>query len=117
MVGIQILILTLISHSSFSQLAIAATSTLPLYYGYVTKISCLGRVVASSVGNEELVRLEPLPAAIGCGVILKPVQKSGFTNLIIETSTGTIHRTIKITTPSGFVPTQSDLITFIKVNE
>jgi hypothetical protein len=79
-----------------------------LYPGYVTRVQCEGRLLVSAVGNDSLVRLEALPKELGCGVLLKPVSTSGRTNLILETSTGTIERVIEILPAKG-APSRRDL--------
>ncbi|MBY0472104.1 hypothetical protein K2X30_13135 [bacterium] len=61
-----------------------------LYPGYLTKVACAGRLLASGVGNENLVRREALPKDLGCGIWLVPLVSSGSTNLILETSAGSI---------------------------
>lgn len=77
--------------------AIAALAqSLRLYPGYVTRVECSGRLLVSAVGNEALVRLEALPKELGCGVLLKPLSASGRTNLILETSSGTIERVVEV---------------------
>ncbi|MBU6154133.1 MAG: hypothetical protein KGP28_07510 [Bdellovibrionales bacterium] len=77
-------------------LAEPGADTLRLKFGYVEKLSCKGKLFVSAVGNEALVHLEALPKELGCGVILKPLQRSGKTNLILETSTGTVIRTVEV---------------------
>ena len=75
-----------------------------LYPGFVTKIQCEGRLLVSAIGNDAWVQLEALPKELGCGVILKPTGKGvGRTNLLLETSTGTIDREVEIEagTPSA----------------
>ncbi|OFZ56270.1 MAG: hypothetical protein A2428_15525 [Bdellovibrionales bacterium RIFOXYC1_FULL_54_43] len=64
--------------------------------GYVRKLKCQGRLLLSSVGNESLVQLSALPRDTGCGVLIKPIALEGQTNLILETSAGTITRKIRI---------------------
>ena len=86
----------------------AADDSVRLYPGYVSRIQCEGKLLVSSVGNESLVRLEALPRELGCGVLLKPVGPAGRTNLILETSTGTIERVIEVAPPKGS-PAQGDL--------
>lgn len=76
--------------------ALADNGSTRLYFGFVTKIRCEGRLLVSAVGNDGIVRLEALPREIGCGVLLKPLVKSGETNLFLETSVGTIRRMIII---------------------
>ena len=44
--------------------------------------------------------LEALPQNLGCGVILKPLRP-GSTNMILETSTGTIERLISVEDGAG----------------
>ena len=75
-----------------------------LYPGFVTKIRCQGRLLVSAVGNEELVERSALPSEIGCGLILKPGSKSGQTNLIIETTTGSVSRTLVVTHSGSIQP-------------
>lgn len=67
-----------------------------LFPGYVTRVQCEGKLLLSAVGNENFVRLEALPKELGCGVLLKPLSGAGRTNLILETSTGTIERVIEV---------------------
>ena len=67
-----------------------------LKVGFVQKITCKGRLYISAVGNENLVRLEALPKELGCGVVLKPVGKVGVTNLILETSAGSLTQRVVI---------------------
>ncbi|HLE01303.1 MAG TPA: hypothetical protein VJB59_13655 [Bdellovibrionota bacterium] len=64
--------------------------------GYVRKLKCQGRLLLSSVGNESLIQLSALPKETGCGVLIKPTALEGQTNLILETSAGTITRKIRI---------------------
>ena len=75
---------------------IAPLLTILLTFGYVKKIPCEGRLYISVIGNSKLVQLEALPKELGCGVVLKPLATSGRTNLILETSTGTIEEEIII---------------------
>jgi hypothetical protein len=79
-----------------SSLSAQAKSTLILKKGFLKKVECKGRLYASGVGDEEIVELDVLPSNLGCGVILKPVAR-GATNLILETSTGTIEKNITVT--------------------
>ena len=81
---------------------------LRLHPGYVYKLICSGKLLVSAVGNENLVRLEAIPREIGCGALLKPVAPSGATNLILETSTGTVARAIEVV-PSSTRPDARDL--------
>ena len=68
----------------------SAEDVLKLRVGFVQKVSCSGKLYVSAVGNDSLVRLEALPKELGCAVILKPTGLYGRTNLILETSTGTV---------------------------
>jgi hypothetical protein len=86
----------------------ADVQVLRLYPGYVTRIQCQGRLLMSAVGNDALLRLEALPKELGCGAILKPVASVGRTNLILESSTGTIQRVLEIA-PTKVPPGESDL--------
>lgn len=72
-----------------------ASPTIVLKAGFLKKISCKGRLYAHGVGDEGIVELEPLPFNLGCGAILRPV-KAGSTNMILETSTGTLERTLVV---------------------
>jgi hypothetical protein len=72
-----------------------ASNQINLKLGFLKKVNCKGRLYASGVGNESIVELEALPSNIGCGVILKPVR-GGTTNLILETSTGTIEKSLHV---------------------
>lgn len=85
-----------------------AEEALRLYPGFVTRVRCEGRLLLSSVGDDRLIRLDALPRELGCGVILKPTNSSGRTNLILETSTGTVQR-ILVVTGTGTGPSSSDL--------
>ena len=87
----KIFILILLLGSS-----VYAEDVLKLRAGFVKKLTCEGKLYASSIGNDNLVRLEALPKELGCAVILKPIASSGRTNLILETSTGTMERLIEI---------------------
>ena len=77
--------------------------TIRLFPGYISKITCDGKLLVSSVGNDVLIRLEPLPQTLGCAVLLKPQASSGRTNLVLETSAGSIQTTleVRIGSPSG----------------
>lgn len=70
--------------------ASSAVEVLKLKVGFVKKLTCEGRLFVSAVGNDRLVHLEALPKELGCAVILKPIGGVGETNLILETSTGTV---------------------------
>ena len=75
--------------------------TLILYSGLVTKVRCEGKLLISAIGEPNLVALDALPANVGCGVLLKPLAKQGRTNLILETSTGTIATLVEIVSANG----------------
>jgi len=85
-----------------------ADEVVRLFPGFVTKLRCEGRLLLSSVGDDRLVRLEALPNGLGCGVVLKPIGASGRTNLILETSTGSVRRMLVIA-GGGSMPGSSDL--------
>ena len=68
----------------FSNLSNA--SDLTLYFGFVTKVKCQGKLSASVIGNDALVKFEPMPSELGCGGFLKPLQQKGQTNFFIETN-------------------------------
>lgn len=106
-----ILIALFLTHST---LAFGKETSIKLFPGFVTKIQCEGRLLVSAIGNEDLVRLEPLPKELGCGVLLKPLHlKSNGpsqTNLLLETSTGTIRKMIQVTTNSSPPGSAADLI-------
>lgn len=87
---IALLLSTLLAFADSAPQAIVLTP------GFVTKVRCEGRLLLSSIGEPTLVQLEALPQSIGCGVILKPLTKSGRTNLILETSTGSIQVFVEI---------------------
>lgn len=89
------------------------TGPVRLYPGYITRIQCEGRLLISAVGNDALVRLEALPKELGCGVLLKPAVGAGRTNLVLETSTGTIERLLEVE-PVKAQPRGSDLRYFLK---
>ena len=79
-----------------SSFAHGADDVLRLKVGFVKKLSCEGRLFVSAVGNDRLVHLEALPKELGCAVILKPTGKNGTTNIVLETSSGSIERVITI---------------------
>lgn len=79
-----------------SIVAEASDGVLTLKFGFVQKVPCKGRLYTSAVGNENLVRLEALPKELGCAVILKPISSTGQTNLILETSVGTVEKLLSI---------------------
>jgi hypothetical protein len=92
--------------------ALALVGSVYLYPGYVTKVECTGKLLVSAVGNEALVVLSALPQELGCGVLLKPLGPSGRTNLILETSTGSIERVIEIA-PKKTAPVPAELTYFM----
>lgn len=75
----------------------SASSVLPLPIGYVTKVTCNGRLLISAIGNDRLVELSALPRELGCGALLKPRADRGKTNLVLETTSGTVIQLIEIT--------------------
>ncbi len=77
-------------------LGAATWVVLHLQPGFVYRLRCDGRLLVSAVGNDQLLRLDALPRELGCGAVLKPLQASGKTNLILETSAGTIIRAVEI---------------------
>lgn len=81
--------------------------SLRLFPGFITKIRCEGRLLVSAVGDERTVRLEALPRELGCGVLLKPIGSTGRTNLLLETSTGTIRRLVSVI--AGAQPSREEL--------
>ncbi|MGK5084886.1 hypothetical protein WDW37_16480 [Bdellovibrionota bacterium FG-1] len=80
-----------------------------VYPGYLTRIRCQGRLLASASGNPSLMTLEPLPKEMGCGVLLQSHEKQGRTNLILETTTGTIHQIVEIRPLGKTPPNPQDL--------
>ena len=78
-----------------------AAGTLKLSTGLIYKIQCEGRLLVSAVGNDEILRLEALPKELGCGALLKPTGKLGTTNLVLETSTGTLTRWVEVQGPAS----------------
>lgn len=88
--------------------ALASDPALRLYPGYTTKVLCQGKLHLSVVGSEQLVQLEALPKELGCGVFLRPRAGSGRTNLILETSTGSVERIVEIRA-AGTPPVLSEL--------
>lgn len=84
--------------SLFAAVPAEAAPALILRKGFLKKVECKGRLFASGVGNDLIVEMEVLPSNLGCGVILKPVA-AGSTNLILETSTGSIEKTIVVMAP------------------
>lgn len=92
-----------------AQVSIASeVDTIRVYPGFVTKLRCEGRLLVSALGNDREIRLEALPKELGCGVLLKPLSTTSIkTNLILETSAGTIQRLVFVT--PGAAPRSSDL--------
>ena len=89
-----------------------AAEGIRVYPGFVTKVQCEGKLFVSAVGNDLLVQLEALPKELGCGVILKPTGRAtGKTNLLLETSTGTIDQELEV---SEGVPTRAQRVVRIK---
>jgi len=91
----SVLVFLLLSFANSAQSDSA--SVIKLYPGFITKIECKGRLLLSAVGDETLVQKAGLPNEMGCGLLLKPLKESSYTNLILETSTGTIRRSVEIT--------------------
>ena len=86
----------------------AEPSAIKLYPGFVVKVQCEGKLLVSAIGNDAWITLEALPKELGCGVILKPTGRGiGKSNLLLETSTGTIDREVDIV--EG-IPTQSERV-------
>lgn len=98
---------------SLTSVAWTQQEIVSLFPGYLTRIQCEGRLLLSAVGNDALVRIDAFPKELGCGVILKPNGPAGRTNLILETSTGTIERII-VVTPLTSTPESSNLIYRLK---
>jgi hypothetical protein len=73
-----------------------AAEVIPLYPGFLTRDRCHGRLKLSAVGDESLVERQALPATSECGVILRPLGKTGRTDLLLETTTGSVHRILEI---------------------
>ena len=80
----------------YAKVVCADPQTIRLKTGYVSKVSCEGRLFVSAIGNESLVRMEALPKELGCAVILKPIGNVDTTNLILETSVGTIEKQVMV---------------------
>lgn len=100
--------------SWFLPLALGAElsrESIRLFPGYVTRIQCEGRLLVSAIGDDRAVRLEALPKDLGCGLLLKPSVNSGRTNLLLETSTGSIERVVLI--ESSSVPPQAKDLSFV----
>jgi len=92
---LSLLLATIFSSVSHADDA-GAKPTIRLFPGYISKITCDGKLVVSAVGNESIVRIEPLPNTLGCAVLIRPSTNSGRTNLILETSAGSIRATLDI---------------------
>ena len=88
-----VLLFILMASQAFAQ---EEGSSLKLYPGYLTRIECEGKLWVSAVGNDQMVSLEAFPKELGCGVLLKPRASAGQTNLILETSSGTIEQLIEV---------------------
>ena len=82
-------------HSSFG----ADEAPLKLTVGYIYKLRCEGRLLISAIGDEALLRLEPLPRDSGCGAIVKPLGPTGITNILLETSSGSVSRLVQVSNP------------------
>jgi hypothetical protein len=80
----------------FSCASAFGDAPLQLQAGFVYRIHCQGRLLVSAVGDDRLLRLEALPKEMGCGALIKPLQSSGKTNLILETSAGSIVRLVEL---------------------
>ena len=76
--------------------------------GFVSKVRCEGGSWLS-IGNPALVQLEALPKEIGCGVLLRPLGMDGSTNLILETSVGTIRALVDVSAAQAFAPDALEL--------
>lgn len=98
----------ILSHFTFASMPRSRDNVLNLYLGYTTKVQCQGKLQLSAIGNEQLVQLEAFPKELGCGAFLKPRSGAGRTNLILETSAGSIERIVEVR-PLGTFPTLSDL--------
>lgn len=85
--------------------------SIELHYGYISKLECEGKLLISAIGNQELVKLDALPEAVGCGVLLKPLQKTGATNLVLETSTSSIEISIHVLNSA---PRPGTLVVYLK---
>ena len=106
---ILILSIPILGIPSFGGSGIVTThSTLRLVSGYVYRVHCQGRLLASAIGDDRVVKIEALPKEMGCGAILKPTQTHGTTNLIVETTTGSEIRVIDVV-PGSARPAVFDL--------
>ena len=64
----------------------ASSKNLTLYKGYVSRLNCRGKLLISSIGNEALATMAPVPGEYGCTVFIKPLESAGTTNLLKEDS-------------------------------
>ena len=85
-----------------------ADEVVKLYPGFITKVRCEGKLYVSAIGNDTAVHLEALPKELGCGVLLKPISGNTRTNLILETSTGTVRRLVIVVSTSE-IPRSTEL--------
>ena len=92
----------------WASMAWSSDVLIALYPGYLTRIECSGRLLATAVGNEQEFTLEALPKELGCGVLIRPRSKEGRTNLLIETTTGASEVILEIRSPKK-PPTSHDL--------
>lgn len=81
--------------------ATSPTQSIRVEPGFVYKLRCEGRLLVSSIGDESIVRAEALPKELGCGLVLKPIKAQGLTNLIVETSVGTVIRRVEVMSRTG----------------
>jgi hypothetical protein len=82
--------------------------------GFVTRIRCSGRLLASATGNPRLLLIEPVPKEMGCAVLLQSRGKVGRTNLILETTAGTLHRLVDVVAEDGRAKRVSDFESELK---
>ena len=90
-------------------IAAFAVEPIRLTPGYIYKLHCHGRLYVSAVGDDRLLRIEALPKEIGCGAVVKSSLTKGSTNLILETSTGTVFRQVEID-PTFGKPRKVDIV-------
>ena len=76
-----------------------------IFNGFVSKIHCEGKLLISAVGDPKILFLEALPPQIGCGVLIKPLVQSGRTNLVLETTSGSVSAIIEISPPKSKIST------------
>lgn len=74
-----------------------AEKPIPLSVGYVSKIICHGKLLVSAIGNDSIIELNALPRELGCGVLVRPKAEFGRTNIILETTSGTVNQVLEIT--------------------